>query len=138
MTAQELVQRTAEALLLTDLPEWASPDSPDEREALLFFESDQVDDGPVWALAPSDSESDDYVPVDPTLACDLIVRHLSQWLLERGWQVQVTLVRNQRRWRLVDCLSIADGGGDRLDEDYPYGEDELTVLCESVVVVARQ
>lgn len=138
MTAQELVERTAEALLVTDLPEWAGPDSPDEREALLFFEADQVDDGPVWALAPSDRESDDYVPVDPALACDLIVRHLSQWLLERGWQVQVTLVRDKRRWRLVDCLSIVDGGGDRLDEDYPNGEDELTVLCESVVVVARQ
>ena len=119
MTAQELVQRAAEALLVTDLPDWANPDSPDEREALVFFESDPVDDGPVWALVPSDGESDDYVPVDPTLARDLIVRHLSQWLLERGWQVQVTLVRNQRRWRLVDCLSIGDGGGDRLDEDYP-------------------
>ncbi len=71
------------------------------------------------------------------MARDLIVRHLSQWLLERGWQVQVTLVRDKRRWRLVDCLSIGDGGGDRLDEDYPNGEDELTVLCESVVVVAR-
>ncbi len=59
MTAQELVQVTAEALIVTDLPEWTSPDSPDEREALLFFESDQVDDGPVWALAPSDRESDD-------------------------------------------------------------------------------
>ena len=138
MMAQELVQRAAEALLVTDLPEWASPDSPNEREALLFFESDQVDDGGGWALGQGARDSGEYVPGDATRAGDVIGRQLSQWLLERGWQVQVTLVRNQRRWRLVDCLSIGDGGGDRLDEDYPYGDDELTVVCESVVVVARR
>ena len=53
----------------------------------------------------------------------------------RGWQVQVTLRKQAQRWRLVDCLSIADGGGDRLDQDYPSGGDELAVLSESVVIV---
>ena len=56
------------------------------------------------------------------------------WLLGCGWQVQPTIHKQAQRWRLVDCLSIADGGGDRLDDDYPYGDDELSVLCESVGV----
>ena len=60
---------------------------------------------------------------------------MRSWLVGRGWQVQVTLRKQAERWRLVDCLSIADGGGDRLDHDYPAGVDELAVLSESVVVV---
>ncbi len=53
----------------------------------------------------------------------------------RRSQVLVTILKQAQRERLVDCLSIADGGGDRLDDDYPYGDDELSVLCESVIVV---
>ena len=68
------------------------------------------------------------------MARELIEYHLRAWLLHRGWQVPVTLRKQAQRWRLVDCLSIADGGGDRLDDDYPHGGDELSVLCESVGV----
>ena len=70
------------------------------------------------------------------MACELIEAHLRNWLLDRSWQVQVIVQKNAQRWRLVDCLSIADGGGDRLDQDYPYGDDELQVLSDSVIVVA--
>ena len=69
------------------------------------------------------------------MAQELIESHLREWLLRGGWQVQVTIRKQGQRWRLVDCLSIADGGGDRLDDDYPCGDDELSVLCESVIVV---
>lgn len=137
MTASELITQTAEALLITDLPEWDSPDLPGQREALLFVDEDQIDGGPAWTLAPTDGDSEDYVILDPALACEIIKGHLRAWLIERGWQVQVTLSRGRQRWRLADCLSIADGGGDRLDDDYPYGDDELSVLCESIIVVAR-
>ena len=69
------------------------------------------------------------------MARELIESHFRAWLLSRGWQVQVTIRKQAQRWRLVDCLSIADGGGDRLDDDYLFGDDELSVLCESVIVV---
>ena len=69
------------------------------------------------------------------MAQELIESHLRAWLLSRGWQVQVTIHKQAQRWRLVDGLSFADGGGDRLDDDYPFGDNELTVVCESVVVV---
>ena len=75
------------------------------------------------------------VPIDCAMAAVLIKAHLSEWLLERAWQVQVTVRKGRREWRLVDCLSFADGGGDRLDDDYPRGDDEADVLCESVLVV---
>lgn len=70
------------------------------------------------------------------MAYDLTKAHLRTWLLDRSWQTQVIVQKNAQRWRLADCLSIADGGGDRLDQDYPCGHDELEVLSESVTVVA--
>ena len=76
------------------------------------------------------------MPIDSTLAAELIKSHLRNWLAERGWQVQFELLKGERRWRLADCLSFADGGGDRLDADYPMGEDELSVLCAAVVAVS--
>ena len=76
------------------------------------------------------------MPIDTAMAYDLTKAHLRTWLLDRSWQTQVIVQKNAQRWRLADCLSIADGGGDRLDQDYPCGHDELEVLSESVTVVA--
>ncbi|MBI4717700.1 MAG: hypothetical protein HY763_07850 [Planctomycetes bacterium] len=85
----------------------------------------------------SDDARDDIVALDAQPAEVLVRAHLQAWLLQRGWQVQVSMRKDAFRWRLVDCLSPADGGGDRLDEDYPSGEDETEVICEAVVVIAR-
>lgn len=131
MTASKLFRITDDALSITGLPEWDSPDVSESRDVLSPINGE---DGPLWCLMPSGSPDADYVPVDTVMARDLLRSHFRTWLLERGWQVQATVRKEVQRWRLVDVLSIADGGGDRLDEDYPYGPDELTVLCESVVV----
>lgn len=83
----------------------------------------------------SDLLDDSVLPLHPALAADLIKSQLRDWLAERGWQVQLEMLKKERRWRLADCLSFTEGGGDRLETDYPSGDDELTVLCESVVAV---
>ncbi len=136
MTANELVKITSDALAITGPPEWDSPDAPGVRDALVYLDDDADENGPVWALSPTESDTSGYVPIDTAMACELITAYLRTWLLNRSWQVQVIAQKNAQRWRLADCLSIADGGGDRLDQDYPHGHDELAVLCESVAVVA--
>ncbi len=135
MTASELFKRSADALAITGPGEWDSPDGPGQRDALVYVDDEAAEDGPLWCLAPTGSDDADYSPLDTAMAKELIESHLRAWLLCRGWQVQVTIRNQAQRWRLVDSLSIADGGGDRLDDDYPYGDDELSVLCECVVVV---
>lgn len=135
MTAIELFNSSSDALAITGLAEWDSPDAPGQRDALVYFDDEASEDGPLWCLAQTGSETCDYLPMDTAMAQELIVSHLRTWLLCRGWQVQVTIRKEAQRWRLVDCLSIADGGGDRLDDDYPYGDVELSVLCECVIVV---
>ena len=107
----------------------------DDRDALVFLADEAGESQADWALAPVGSDESDYVPIDAAMAEDLIKAHLRSWLLDRGWQVQVTIRKQSHGWRLVDCLSIADGGGDRLDRDYPFGDDELSVLCGSIVAI---
>ncbi|MCH9035585.1 MAG: hypothetical protein IID42_13970 [Planctomycetes bacterium] len=136
MTATELFKISSDALAITGPPEWDSPDAPGVRDALVYIDDDADEDGPLWALLPTGSETSDYVPIDTVMAGELIKTHLGTWLLDRSWQIQVIVQRNAQRWRLADCLSITDGGGDRLDQDYPFGDDELAVLSESVTVVA--
>jgi hypothetical protein len=92
--------------------------------------------GGLKGVGESDDDLDDSIlPIDTALAAELIKSHLRDWLADRGWQVQLEMFKNDRRWRLADCLSFTDGGGDRLDADYPAGDDELKVLCDSVVAV---
>ena len=136
MTATGLFNITANALAITGPPEWSSPDAPDVRDALVYVDDDAAEDCPLWALIPTGADNADYVPIDAAMAQELITAHLHNWLLDRAWQVQVTVRKNAQRWRLVDCLSIADGGGDRLEEEYPCGDDQLAVLSDSVTVVA--
>ena len=136
MTATELFKISFDALAITGPPEWDSPDAPAERDALVYIDDDADEDGPLWALLPTSSDNADYMPIDTAMACTLIKAHLRTWLLDRSWQTQVIVQKNARRWRLADCLSVTDGGGDRLDQDYPCGDNELGVLSESVTVVA--
>jgi len=135
MTPTELFKSSSDALAITGPAEWNSPDAPGQRDALVYVDDEAAEDGPLWALIPTGSDDADFVPMDTAMAQELIESHLRAWLLGRGWQVQATIRKQAQRWRLVDCLSIVDGGGDRLDDDYPYGDDELSVLCESVSVV---
>ena len=136
MTATELFKISRDALAIIGPPEWDCPDAPGVRDALTYIDDDADENGPLWTLLPTASEASDYVPIDTAMASELIKAHLRTWLLVRSWQTQVIVQKNAQRWRLADCLSIADGGGDRLDRDYPRGHDELAVLCESVAVVA--
>lgn len=135
MTSATLFEITAEALAITAQPEWASPEVPGDRDALVYLTDEAGEREADWALAPVGSDEADYVPIDTAMSEDLIKAHLRSWLLDRGWQVQVTIRKQSHSWRLVDCLSIADGGGDRLDHDYPFGDDELSVLCGSIVAI---
>lgn len=136
-TARELHDLAAEALRIAGPPTWPSVDAPDAADVLAFLDADEAGGEPVWALTSEGGDEGDYIAIDPTMACTLIRTHLEGWLMERGWQVQVRLTRGRRQWRLVDCLSSADGGGDRLDDEYPQGEDALRVICASIVVVAQ-
>ena len=136
VTTTEIFKITSDALAITGPPEWDSPDGPGVRDALIYIDDDADEDGPLWCLAPTGSDDADYVPIDTAMAHALIKTHLRSWLLGRSWQIQVTVQKNAQHWRLVDCLAIVDGGGDRLDQDYPCGDDELAVLCESVAIVA--
>jgi len=141
MNATELFNLVSEALAVAGRPEWESFDKPCERESLVFLKAEAVEEGPAWAIVlggPDAPEGDDdYLPVAGSLAERLIRLHLQGWLLERGWQVQVTWSRGCEAWRLADCLSFGDGGGDRLDDDYPRGPNELAVLCAAVQAVSR-
>ena len=130
-------RKTASALAITGLPDWDAPESPGLREVLRYLHNAPQAAGAHWHLDSPEGDDDDALPLDTELAAALIQEHLRSWLADRGWQVQLTIRTGRQRWRLVDILSITDGGGDRLDEDYPHGEDELSILCESVVVVAR-
>ncbi len=136
MTATELYRISAEALITTGYPEWCSMDDTDERDSLIYLNDEASEEAPLWALAPTEEHDEEYLPIDTAMTHELIKSHFRNWLLERSWQIQVSVKNNTPRWRLVDCLSMADGGGDRIDQDYPYGQDELAVLCDSVVVLS--
>ncbi|MEK6674601.1 MAG: hypothetical protein AABZ47_02980 [Planctomycetota bacterium] len=135
MTAHELYQQSLAACEATGVPSWPCPEYPGERDSLLFL---GVSDPPYWAMGGDGADEDDIIPIDVSFAEQLLKDHFRDWLLQRGWQVQVTLRRGEQTWRLVDCLSFADGGGDRLDSEYPFGQDEFTVLCESVQVLMKE
>lgn len=159
--AKELFDTASDALRITGPPHWLAPDQPEEWDILAFVDAPDIDGAPFWALAPGEADVgcgsphlvrdfeqvrvaepdtpdlEELVPLDTTMARSLICDHFRCWLLDRGWQIQVSICKSKRIWRLADCLSIADGGGDRLDDDYPFGDDELAVLCASVAVVQR-
>ncbi len=129
LNATDLFESSETALAICGLPEFASADA-DGMEVLKYFGDDQT-----WALVPVDGSADEYVAVDTEMAGNLLRCHFRDWLLQRGFQIQVRCFATVRRWTLVDCLSAADGGGDRLDVDYPCGEEELVVLIGSVIAV---
>ncbi len=131
----KLLEACETALAIAGLPEFNSADEPDQNEALSFLPASENNEEACWALAPSGGSGDEYVAVDTEMAYQLLRAHFRDWLLERGWQIHVHCYADRRRWTLVDCLSVSDGGGDRLDVDYPYGDNELTVLTDSVVAV---
>jgi len=145
-TATLLFERVHDTLSIAGYPQWPAIDEPGFVETLAYLENDPETNEPSWALVrhaadssvptPDQLDVDDLAPIDTTLATDLIRLHLSHWLADRGWQVQLSLHKQRRTWRLADCLSFTEGGGDRLDADYPFGDDELDVLLESVRVVA--
>jgi hypothetical protein len=132
-----LYERTQRACELAGLPMWSSPFVDEGRETLTYLPNDA--DGPTWAVVPATPEWDDEDcdPIAPHVAEVLICEHLRVWLLRRQWQIQVNVKQDKPMWRLVDCLAVSEGGGDRLDMDYPNGRDELTVLCEAVKIVAQ-
>jgi len=135
MDATSLFELAETALAIAGLPQFPSVDEPDQIEVLAFVPASDDSDEASWALAPADGPRDEFVAVDTQMAVHVLRAHLREWLLHRGWQVQVHCYSNLRRWTLVDCLSAADGGGDRLDVDYPYGEEELPALVDSVIAV---
>lgn len=134
-SARELKRLTDRARAAAGVPEWESLERPGTLEHLAFLEDTEF--GAVWAILTSDSDAGDYVPVNASLARRLLAEHFREWLASRGWQVQVTVRRAGTSWRLADCLAAAAGGGDRLDEDYPSGDDEFEVLCRAVETVDR-
>lgn len=73
--------------------------------------------------------------VEVEVAMRIVADHLRRCLAATGWQVQLSIIGGTRRWRLADCLSFSDGGGDRLEGEYPFGADELTILCASILAV---
>ncbi len=150
MYPDEAMEWVFRALSVTGSPSWDAPGG-DGVETMAFLAAGAAEDAPTWVLVPVHEDQTgnsfapitepfpddtDYVPLDATLALELVKARLRDWLLERGWQVQVSVRKGTRTWRLVDCLSFSDGGGDRLDRDYPFGVDQLTVLVESVFVLS--
>lgn len=127
--ATELFEQCETALAICGLPEFTSADA-DGLEVLKYFGDDET-----WALVPVDGSADEYVAVDTDMACNLLRCHFRDWLLLRGFQIQVRCFATVHRWTLVDCLCAAEGGGDRLDVDYPVGEDELAVFVDSVIAL---
>jgi hypothetical protein len=145
VTAETLHAVTRRALKRTGMPAWDAPEMAGERDVLAYLADEP--DGAVWALVPEGDgertarEVDDaaeIVALDPEMAAALIGEHVRGWLAARLWQVQMRTLQGRRQWRLVDCLATIDGGGDRLEGDYPCGEDELDVLCASVTAVAER
>ena len=147
-TSEGLFEGVAAAMEIAGSPVWHSPEGGGEREALLFLPA--VGGEPAgWGLVPIDEESasgavvsgdcdrEEVLPVDVGHARSMIADHLRGWLAARGWQVQMKMTRGKTAWRLADCLAVSEGGGDRLDDHYPSGDDELGVLCASVEVLAR-
>ena len=144
--AKELFQHVEVALSIADIPCWSVPDEQDYADSLIYLDHDPETGESTWALVthpadepltpPFDFLSEDIGPVDVGFAADLLSQHLRSWLAERGWQVQLSLHKGQATWRLADCLTFSAGGGDRLDDDYPIGPDELEILVRSVCVVA--
>ena len=130
-----LFEASEMALAIAELPQFKSADEPEQIEVLSFLPASDDNGEASWALVLRDGPSDEYIAIDAEMADQLLRAHFREWLLSRGWQAQVHCYADRRRWTLVDCLSAADGGGDRLDVDYPYGEDELTVLADSVLAV---
>ena len=91
MTATELFEISSDALAITGPPEWNSPDAPGVRDALTYIDDDADENGPLWALLPTASETSDYVPIDTAMAHALIKAHLRTWLLDRSWAAIVLL-----------------------------------------------
>jgi hypothetical protein len=136
MEPEALYKRTQRACEIAGLPTWESPFVSGQRETLTYLPDDP--EGPTWAAVPAKSgwDDEDCDPVAMHVAEALIIEHLRTWLIRRQWQIQVHVRQDRQQWRLVDCLVVSEGGGDRLDVDYPNGRDELTVMCESVEAVA--
>ncbi|GJQ26475.1 MAG: hypothetical protein HBSAPP02_15070 [Phycisphaerae bacterium] len=139
MTADKLHEITRAALQIVGSPVFTSPGDPDANEELIFLPAAHGHEPGRWVLASAEDEGakDDAVDVDVEMAADLIRSHLRDYLATGGWQVHLAIRRGRATWRLADCVSPAEGGGDRLDDDYPGGEDELLVLCRSVEVISR-
>ena len=83
MTATELFKISSDALAITGPPEWDSPDAPGVRDGLVHLDDEVDENGSVWALLPTGSETSDYVPIDTAMACELIKAHLRTWLLDQ-------------------------------------------------------
>ena len=157
MQAAELYELTNAAIAVTGLPRGPAPETTGQFEGLRFVPTDR-DEPASWVMMPLGAEEspaigagdeshlaqsasaidwDEAVQVDAALAAQSIRDHLRSHLAAMGWQVQMKMSRGKATWRLADCLAITEGGGDRLDDHYPSGDDELAVLCESVTVLAR-
>ena len=145
--AEQLFELSQDALRVAGVPAFPAPDVDGMTDELMFLDSENADGEALWGfltdveheeeeeIAEHDEDQCSFTPLD-TAHAELLIRiHLHNWLAERGWQVQLAARKAKRQWRLVDCLSPADGGGDRFDGDYPQGEDELTVLCASVMAL---
>ncbi|MCH7995555.1 MAG: hypothetical protein IIB57_14070, partial [Planctomycetes bacterium] len=64
MPQEEPVDVVAEALAITGMPDWDSPDAPGCRDTLALLPGEGSGADPVWALVPVGS-GDDFVPLDP-------------------------------------------------------------------------
>ena len=132
MTPTELYDLTAAALKITEAPTWDWIDEPGRTEVLTYLPPEIETDEPVWGFVSSDEE-EFLIPTEQAMI--FIKEHLAEWLMVRAWQVQVSVRRDKWRWHLADCLAVTEGGGDRLEIEPPHGDDELAVLCESVVLL---
>ena len=129
--ASEVFDTAETALAICELPRFDSVDAEGLTEVLKYFGDDCT-----WALVPVEGSDEEYVAVDAAMARDIIMSHFRAWLLAKGYQVQVHCYAGVERWTLVDCLSASEGGGDRLDVDYPCGEDEWTTLIDSIIAAS--
>jgi hypothetical protein len=136
VNAIELQELTRVALEIIGLPEWESVTPTGAPEQLFFLPGSETEP-PLWVVGRPDKPEESVI-VAPGMAAALIGAHLRAWLSSGGWQVQLAHRGGRPRWRLADVLAPLDGGGDRLECDYPSGEDEVGVLCASVLAVARK
>ncbi len=141
MDGKELYELTRRAIEIASSPCWPASDDSEMQEMLVWLPGVEPDQS-AWILTRTNdpsgafpSPSDDDLFIEPAMASALITEHLRQFLAVRGWQVQAHVRRDSTTWRLVDCLAAADGGGDRLDSDYPRGTNEREVICQSVIAV---